>query len=188
MSYLTSFDHQLLRASDADRDRTIYLLGQALATGRLTPDDHAERVSRSLVARTEGELELLIWDLAPPRPTAVAVPPPTPGSWPAPGNWAPSGYWAPPGYWAPTGYLAPAKPASRTNPLAVLSFVLGLVGIVLSPLLFGGFFAVLVGLRARGEIGGSRSEEEGEGLAVAGIVLGVIGVLLGAAIALHHLS
>jgi Domain of unknown function (DUF1707) len=33
-----------LRASDADRDRTAAVLGNALATGRLTSTEHAERL------------------------------------------------------------------------------------------------------------------------------------------------
>ncbi|MEV5316582.1 DUF1707 domain-containing protein [Streptomyces sp. NPDC052687] len=78
-----------LRASDADRDRVADLLGQALAEGRLTPEEHAERVAEAFRARTVGELDPLVRDLpgghrqraaaspyglAPDRPTA-ALPP-----------------------------------------------------------------------------------------------------------------
>ncbi|MEW2115827.1 DUF1707 domain-containing protein [Streptomyces sp. NPDC005474] len=52
-----------LRASDADRDRVADLLREALAEGRLTPDEHAERVEGVLSAKTVGELEVFVRDL-----------------------------------------------------------------------------------------------------------------------------
>ena len=52
-----------LRASDGDRDRTLALLGEAAADGRLTADEHAERVQRAVAARTLGELADLTRDL-----------------------------------------------------------------------------------------------------------------------------
>lgn len=52
-----------LRASDADRDRVADLLRDALAEGRLTADEHAERVEGVLNAKTVGELEVFIRDL-----------------------------------------------------------------------------------------------------------------------------
>ena len=45
-----------LRASDADRDRIADILRDALAEGRLTADEHAERVEGVLAARTVGEV------------------------------------------------------------------------------------------------------------------------------------
>jgi hypothetical protein len=77
-----------LRASDADRDRIADILREALAEGRLTADEHAERVEGVLAAKTVGELEVFIRDLpaahrrsaapsfaaAPNRPTAGAIP------------------------------------------------------------------------------------------------------------------
>jgi hypothetical protein len=59
-----------LRASDADRDRVIALLAEAAADGRLTPDEHAERVGLAYQARTLGELAPLTTDLV----TATAQP------------------------------------------------------------------------------------------------------------------
>jgi hypothetical protein len=78
-----------LRASDADRDRIADILREALAEGRLTADEHAERVEGVLSAKTVGELEVFIQDLpaahqgrtapaytpAPNRPAAGAIPP-----------------------------------------------------------------------------------------------------------------
>lgn len=52
-----------LRASDQDRDRTAAVLAQALATGRLTSTEHAERLDGAYVARTIGELATLTRDL-----------------------------------------------------------------------------------------------------------------------------
>ena len=52
-----------LRASDADRDRVLALLAEAMSDGRLTPDEHAERVQRACTARTLGELTDLTTDL-----------------------------------------------------------------------------------------------------------------------------
>ncbi|MET9763821.1 DUF1707 domain-containing protein [Streptomyces sp. NPDC006372] len=77
-----------LRASDAERDRIADILRDALAEGRLTADEHAERVEGVLSAKTVGELEVFIRDLpaahrqvpgpspapAPYRPTAGAIP------------------------------------------------------------------------------------------------------------------
>ncbi|MQY35051.1 hypothetical protein SRB17_30230 [Streptomyces sp. RB17] len=77
-----------LRASDADRDRIAEILREALAEGRLTAEEHAERVEGVLTAKTVGELEVFIRDLpaAHQRPAAPAytpVPPrPTPGAIP----------------------------------------------------------------------------------------------------------
>ncbi|MGW5800380.1 DUF1707 SHOCT-like domain-containing protein [Streptomyces bacillaris] len=52
-----------LRASDADRDRTADILREALAEGRLTADEHAERVDLVYRAKTVGELQPLVRDL-----------------------------------------------------------------------------------------------------------------------------
>jgi Domain of unknown function (DUF1707) len=52
-----------LRASDADRDRTAATLGNALASGRLTTTEHAERLDATYAAKTLGELTLLTRDL-----------------------------------------------------------------------------------------------------------------------------
>ncbi len=57
---------QDLRASDADRDLVITLLGEAAADGRLTLAEHGERAEKALTARTLGDLARLTSDLAPP--------------------------------------------------------------------------------------------------------------------------
>lgn len=55
-----------LRASDFDRERVIALLGESAADGRLTPEEHTDRVERAYQARTLGELAVLTTDLAVP--------------------------------------------------------------------------------------------------------------------------
>lgn len=54
-----------LRASDADRDQVAQLLGAAYAEGRLTTEEHDERLERVLVARTFDDLIPLTADLVP---------------------------------------------------------------------------------------------------------------------------
>jgi hypothetical protein len=51
------------RASDADRDRVAAVLGDALATGRLTSTEHAERLEAAYSAKTMGELVPITADL-----------------------------------------------------------------------------------------------------------------------------
>ncbi|MFF2195091.1 DUF1707 domain-containing protein, partial [Streptomyces sp. NPDC058157] len=65
-----------LRASDADRDRIAQILSDALAEGRLTPEEHSERLDTLYAVKTVGELEVLVRDLpagaaAPAAPTAA---------------------------------------------------------------------------------------------------------------------
>ncbi|MEV0318885.1 DUF1707 domain-containing protein [Streptomyces sp. NPDC050658] len=52
-----------LRASDADRDRTADILREALAEGRLTAEEHGERIDGVYRAKTLGELAPLVSDL-----------------------------------------------------------------------------------------------------------------------------
>jgi hypothetical protein len=69
-----------LRASDADRDRVADILREALAEGRLTTEEHAERVEGVYGAKTVAELAPFVQDLpagaqfAPPRPVPQQVP------------------------------------------------------------------------------------------------------------------
>jgi hypothetical protein len=61
-----------LRASDADRDRIADMLRDALAEGRLTADEHAERVEGVLAAKTVGELDQFVRDLPAARASRAA--------------------------------------------------------------------------------------------------------------------
>jgi len=52
-----------MRASDADRDRTIDVLRAAVGYGRLTPDEFDQRLGAALSSRTLGDLARLTADL-----------------------------------------------------------------------------------------------------------------------------
>ncbi|MDH2428851.1 DUF1707 domain-containing protein [Sphaerisporangium sp. TRM90804] len=54
-----------LRASDADRERVVAVLADALSDGRLDLAEHEERVEAAYHARTLGELSALTADLLP---------------------------------------------------------------------------------------------------------------------------
>lgn len=56
-------DEASVRASDADRDRTVAALTEHLLAGRLTLEEYSERVDTALRARVNGELALLQNDL-----------------------------------------------------------------------------------------------------------------------------
>ncbi len=61
-----------MRASDADRDRVIDVLREAMGDGRLTADEFEERLRAAMASRTFGELAGLTDDLvAPPDPPVV---------------------------------------------------------------------------------------------------------------------
>ncbi|MFD5103420.1 DUF1707 SHOCT-like domain-containing protein [Streptomyces albidochromogenes] len=70
-----------LRASDADRDRVADILRDAVAEGRLTAEEHAERVESVYRAKTVAELEPLVQDL--PAPGGGARPAPAPAAYDA---------------------------------------------------------------------------------------------------------
>ncbi|MEU6821738.1 DUF1707 domain-containing protein [Streptomyces atriruber] len=77
----------VLRASDADRDRTADILREALAEGRLTAEEHSERIDGVYRAKTMAELEPLVRDLPAahePPPADRRTPEPAP-SRPSPG-------------------------------------------------------------------------------------------------------
>jgi hypothetical protein len=65
-------------ASDADRDTAAGLLNTALAEGRLTADEHDQRLSSAYAARTWQQLRQLTEDL--PAPPAAATGQAVPGT------------------------------------------------------------------------------------------------------------
>jgi len=67
-----------LRASDADRDHAASVLNEALAEGRLTPDEHSERLDSIYAAKTQADLVPLLDDL--PVPAGALEPVPAPGA------------------------------------------------------------------------------------------------------------
>ena len=60
-------------ASDADRDAAVRVLNEAFAEGRLTADEHGERVRTAYAGRTWQELARLTADLPGPAHAARAV-------------------------------------------------------------------------------------------------------------------
>jgi hypothetical protein len=64
-------DNPRLRASDADRDRAASVINTAMAEGRLTADEHSERLDAIYAAKTQADIVPLLDDLP---GHAVAVP------------------------------------------------------------------------------------------------------------------
>ena len=64
-----------LRASDGDRDAVVQILNTAYGAGRISAEEHTERVDAALVAKTLDDLRPLTVDL---------VPSAAPGPWPPP--------------------------------------------------------------------------------------------------------
>jgi hypothetical protein len=63
----------LVRASDADRDRTVEALAAASAEGRLSLEEYSERSDSALTARTLGDLASLTSDLPEPPPAGTEL-------------------------------------------------------------------------------------------------------------------
>lgn len=67
-----------LRASDADRDKVATVLSTAFAEGRITRDEHDERLDAVMRATTFDDLVPITSDLVPVGPTAPPAPQPPP--------------------------------------------------------------------------------------------------------------
>ncbi|MBB5495482.1 hypothetical protein HNR07_006619 [Nocardiopsis metallicus] len=66
-----------MRASDADRDTVAHLLREALAEGRLDPDEHSDRLDAVYRAKTVGELVPITEDLPDTGSTHTRAPAPS---------------------------------------------------------------------------------------------------------------
>jgi hypothetical protein len=108
------------------------------------------------------------------QPGAGGVPPTPPPAYGQPAYGEP----AQPAYGQP-GYGAPAygtqAPARRTNVLAIISLIASISGFVILPFI-GSVVGVVCGHISLSQI--KKTGEEGRGLAVAGLVVGYIGVAL----------
>jgi len=149
-----------MRAANSDRERTIDVLRAAFAEGRLTAAEYEQRMGAAHQAATYGQLASLVADL----PSGPMVQP-----FGAPVPVVPQTF-------MPPVFVPP--PPVRNNGLAVASATLG----CLTVLTFGltGLPAVVTGHLARAQLRTTR--EDGDGLAVLGLVLGwlsVIGWVLG---------
>jgi len=111
------------RASDADRERAIDVLKAAFAEGRLTSEEHGERVRRAYCSRTYAELAELSADL--PAGPLGALPT------------------------QPSGAAAAYRPATPrpTNSLATAALVCGLI-----PVLPATLGALILGIGAHWQI------------------------------------
>ena len=110
------------------------------------------------------------------RPTATGTPRrPRPGN-PAPAPPPPSGYGptpAPPPAYGGAGYgYTPYATASGTNGMAIASLVLGILWLYW----IGSILALIFGYVALGQL--KQRPQAGRGMAIAGIVLGWVGVAL----------
>jgi hypothetical protein len=134
-------------ASAADRDRTIDVLKAAYGEGRLTKDEFDARSARAMAARRYGDLATIVADL-PAGPLGPVIP-----------------------YHQP-GYYQAMVPVTPTNGLAIGSLVCGILefftlGLAAVP-------AVILGHLARGQI--RRTGERGDGMAIAGLILGWLAI------------
>ena len=94
------------------------------------------------------------------------MPPPPPGNYPPP----PPGAFPPPGASFPGGY--PGQPA-KTNTMAIISLVASCAGLFCG---IGSIVGIVLGVIARNQI--KQSGENGQGLALAGIIVGGISLAL----------
>ncbi|MFD7413431.1 DUF1707 and DUF4190 domain-containing protein [Kitasatospora purpeofusca] len=153
-----------MRAATADRERTVDVLKAAFAEGRLSAAEYGERFEAASTAQTYGQLARLVADLpagpmvAPQMTVAQAGPVLVP---------------------VPPTFLAP-PPQRRTNAVAVTSLVLGLLCVPTGGLL--GLPAVITGHIGRRQV--IERNEEGDGMAVTGLVFGWLSIAFWATIML----
>ncbi len=67
---------QTIRLSDTEREAAAADLGEHFAQGRLTADEHGERLEQIWAAKTRGEIAPIFRDLPSPYAAAAAGPPP----------------------------------------------------------------------------------------------------------------
>ena len=86
-------------------------------------------------------------------------------------------YAAPPPYGQ--GGYGPGFGAPKTSPLAIVSLVTGILGICCSTLFVLAIAALVTGFIGRKQIQESQGQLKGNGMAIAGLVLGAVGILIG---------
>ena len=129
----------------------------------------------------------------PPPPGEPQWNPQSPGTPPPPGYGdhqggqggygQPGGYGQQGGYGQPPSYQPPGAPGGygqpqQTSPLAIVSLVLGIVGLLCCTLFVLGIGAVVTGFLARKQIAESGGRLKGGGMATAGLVLGAVSIVL----------
>jgi len=166
-----------MRASTADRERAVDVLKAAFAEGRLDQTEYSDRVGQVYSSRTYGELADLTADL-PVGPLGTL--PPGPGM---PVPWQPVPYQPvlhqtvpyPTAPYQPVPYQpVPSPPATRAPcGMAFAAFLVGLGSFVT----LGIFAPLAIVLAVAAAVRMRRTGEAGAGLAVAGLVLGLIDLL-----------
>jgi uncharacterized protein DUF4190/uncharacterized protein DUF1707 len=156
------YGYGYVRATDADRERVRTVLADAHATGRLSWSDFDARTNALMNAQTYDQLAALTADLPGGQPTG-----PAPGAYQGP-SYAPAAQGYGGGYQV-TGY-------APTNPLSIASLVCGLAQF-LGFWVVTGIPAIIMGHIARRQI--RERGEQGDGMALAGMILGYIGLVLG---------
>ncbi|MFD5465609.1 DUF1707 and DUF4190 domain-containing protein [Kitasatospora sp. NPDC127059] len=135
-----------MRASHADRDRTVDVLKAGFAEGRLSAEEYGQRHEAAARAVTYGELAALVADLpSGPMPAPLQAAQPVPAT-----------FLVPP----------PVPQARPTSVLAVVSLVCSLTFVLAVP-------AVVTGHIARAQI--RDRNMDGDWAAVLGLVLGYLG-------------
>lgn len=142
-------------AAHADRERAVDVLRAGFAEGRLQQDEYEKRVGLAYTSRTLGDLNRLVADLPQgPQPLGGAF-----AQQPYPGG--------------PAGVPATFLPApAPTNGKATGALVCGVLCVFTGGIT--GIPAVVLGHMARGEI--RRTGEQGDGFALAGLILGWLSV------------
>ena len=79
-------------------------------------------------------------------------------------------------------------PSQKTSPLAITSLVLGIVGIPCCTVFALGIAAVVTGFLARKQIAESQGFLKGDGMAMAGLVLGVISIVVAVVVWILNLT
>ncbi len=142
-----------MRASHADRERTVDVLKAGFAEGRLLQPEYEQRITRAYKAQTHAELQMLVADL--------------------PQGPVPQAQFVPQRPMVPATFMPMQMPVPvTTNGSATGSLVCGLMtlptwGLTAIP-------AVILGHKARAEI--RRTGERGDGQAITGLVLGWLAI------------
>ena len=130
----------------ADRERTIDVLKAAFGEGRLSKEEFDSRSGRVLAARTYADLAGIVADL-PAGPAGPMMP-------------------------YQGGFYPPMMPAQPTSGLAIGAMICGIAEIF--TLGFAAIPAVILGHLARAQI--KRTGERGDGMAIAGLIHGYLGI------------
>lgn len=160
-------------ASTADRERALDVLKDGFVEGRLTKDEYDTRVSSTYAARTYADLAEVTSDL-PGGQSVIAYPPAPPAirAYPPPGPVYPP-YPYPPYQQAQFTYPPVYEPLPKTNQRAVGAMWCGILGLFLG---VTSVPAVILGILALRQI--RRTGESGYGAATAGLVLGLLGIVV----------